>query len=99
MIVGLGLFQFKEDSSDRAMNLLLEHMEEEKKSNVILRGYVARSMDSPAFILIYTEWESEERRREMYKRLRETKGMEQRFSEIIKIVEGEPLFSTFEVMD
>ena len=99
MIVGIGLFQFKEDSSDRAMNLLLEHMDQEKKSKGIVRGYVARSMDSPAFILIYTEWKSEESRREMHKMLRETPGIEHRFSEIMKLMEGEPLFSTFEVMD
>jgi len=99
MVVGFGLFQFKEDSAPQAMGLLLEHLELEKKQKGILEGYVARALDDPARLLIYTKWDSRESRQAMHEAVRKSPETGKRYPEIAKLMREEPLFGTFEIIE
>ena len=99
MIVGLGLFKFKEESAQQGMTLLLEHLKLEKRQKGILRGYVARGLDDPGDFLIYTEWDSHESREAMHEAIRTNPETNRRFDEITKLMEKEPIFGTFETVE
>ena len=99
MIVGFGLFSFKEDSAQQAMALLLERLELEKKQKGILEGYVARALDDPSSFFIYTRWDSWESRQNMLKVLTTNPESSKISSEIMKLTNKEPIFGTFEVVE
>ena len=99
MIVGFGLFKFKEDSAQRGTALLLEHMELEKRQKGNLEGYVARRLDDPTSFFIYTKWDSRESRQAMGEATHAHPETEKRFSEIMKLIDKEPMFGTFEVIE
>ena len=97
MIVGFGLFSFREDSVQQAMKLLRERLKLEKKRKGILEGYIARGLDDPGSLLIYTKWDSWESRKGMFKSLATSAESEGLSSEIMKLSNREPVFGTFEV--
>ena len=99
MIVGFGLFSFKEDSAQQAIALLLERLELEKKQKGILEGYVARGLDDPSSFFIYTRWDSWESRENMFKALTTSPESRKLSSEIMKLTDKEPIFGTFEVVE
>jgi heme-degrading monooxygenase HmoA len=99
MIIGFGLFKFKEDSTQQGMTHLLEHLELEKRQSGNLEGYVARGLADTASFLIYTKWDSKESREAMHKSVRKDPETERRFSEIMKLVDKEPIFGAFEVIE
>ena len=99
MIVGLGLFKFKEESAQQGMTLLLEHLKLEKRQKGILKGYGARGLDDPGDFLIYTEWDSRESREAMHEAIRTSPETNTRFAEIMKLMEKEPMFGTFETVE
>jgi heme-degrading monooxygenase HmoA len=98
MIVGFGLFRFREDSTQQAMVLLLERLELEKKQKGILEGYVARGLDDPSSLFIYTSWDSSESRQNMFNALATNPESRRNSSEIMKLTDKEPIFGTFEVV-
>ncbi len=98
MIIGFGLFKFKEDSAQQGMALLLEHMELEKSQKGNLEGYVARGLDDPTSFFIYTKWDSRESREAMGKAVYASPESGKRFAEITKLMAKEPMFGTFEVI-
>ena len=99
MIVGLGLFKFKEESAQQGITLLLEHLELEKRQKGILKGYGARGLDDPGDFLIYTEWDSRESREAMHEAIRKSPETNTRFAKITKLMEKEPMFGTFETVE
>ena len=99
MIVGFGLFSFKEDSAQQAMALLLERLELEKKQKGILEGYVARGLDDPSSFFICTKWDSWESRQNMFKALTTSPESSKLSSEIMKLTNNEPIFGTLEVVE
>lgn len=99
MIIGFGLFKFKEDSTQQGMVHLLHHLELEKRQSGILEGYVAKGLDDPTSFLIYTKWDSKESREAMHKAIRTSPETGKRFSEIVKLMDKEPIFGTFEVIE
>lgn len=99
MIIGFGLFKFKEDSAQQGMALLLEHIELEKRQKGNLEGYVARGLDDPTGFLIYTKWDSKESREAMGEAIRRSPETGKRFAEIGKLMDKEPIFGTFEVIE
>ena len=98
MIIGFGLFKFKEDSAQQGMALLLEHIELEKSQKGNLEGYVARGLDDPTSFFIHTKWDSEESREAMGKAVGASPETGKRFAEIAKLMAKEPMFGTFEVI-
>ncbi len=99
MVTGFGLFKFKEDSAQRGMALLVEHMELEKSQKGNLEGYVARGLDDPTSFFIYTKWDSKESREAMGKSTHKDPETDKRFSEIMKLIDKEPIFGSFEVIE
>ncbi len=99
MIVGFGLFKFKEESTQQGVTLLLEHLELEKRQKGILKGYVARALDDPGNFLIYTAWDSQESREAMNEAIRTSPETSRRYAEITKLMEKEPLFGTFKTVE
>ena len=99
MIVGFGLFSFREDSAQQAMVFLLERLELEKKQNGILEGYIARGLDDPNSFFICTKWDSRESRQNMFKALTISPDSGRLSSEIMKLTNKEPIFGTFEVVE
>ena len=99
MIIGFGLFKFKEDSTQQGMTHLLHHLELEKRQSGILEGYVAKGLDDPTSFFIYTKWDSMESREAMHEAIRTSPEAGKRFSEIVKLMDKEPIFGTFEVIE
>ena len=99
MIVGFGLFSFEEDSVQQAMVLMQERLELEKKQNGILEGYVARGLDNPSSIFIYTKWDSWESRQNMFEALTTSPESRKISSEIMQLTNEKPVFGTFEVVE
>ena len=99
MIIGFGLFKFKEDSTEQGMAHLLEHLELEKRQSGNLEGYVARGLADTASFLIYTKWDSKESREAMHEAIRTNPEVGRRFSEIMKLIDKEPIFGAFEVIE
>ncbi|MFC1893938.1 antibiotic biosynthesis monooxygenase family protein [Chloroflexota bacterium] len=99
MIVGFGLFSFKEDSAQQAMALLLERLELEKKQKGILEGHVARGLDDPSTFFICTKWDSWESRQNMFKALTTSPESSRLSSEIMKLTDKEPIFGNLEVVE
>lgn len=98
MIVGFGLFKFKEDSAQQGMAYLLQHLELEKRQRGILEGYVARGLDDPTSFFIYTEWDSMESREAMQQAIFTDPEVRELFSAIVNLMDKEPIFGTFEVL-
>jgi len=99
MIVGFGLFKFKEDSAQQAMAHLLKRLELENKQKGILEGYVARGLDDRSSFFIYTEWDFWESREAMFNALTTSPESRELSSEIMKLTDKEPIFGTFEVVE
>ena len=99
MIIGFGLFKFKEDSAQQGSNLLQQHLELEKRQKGILEGYVARAVDEPARFFIYTKWDSRESREAMLDAIYKDPEAGKRLSEIEKLMDEEPIFGNFEVIE
>ena len=98
MIVGFGLFRFKEDSTQQAIALLQERLELEKRQKGILECYVARGLDDPRSLFIYTSWDSSESRQNMFSVLAKDPESHRNSSEIMKLTDKEPIFGSFEVV-
>ncbi len=99
MIVGFGLFKFREDSAEQAMAYLLKRLELEKSQKGSLEGYVARGLDDPSSFFIYTEWDSKKGREAMSEALRTSPESRKISSEIMKLTDKDPMFGTFEVVE
>ncbi len=99
MIIGFGLFKFKEDSAQQATALLFEHLELEKKQKGNLEGYLARGLDDPTNLFLYTKWDSRESRKAMHEAVRASAETGKRYSEIAKLMQQEAIFGTFEVIE
>jgi len=99
VIIGFGLFKFKENSARRGMALLSEHIEFEKGQSGLLEGYVARGLDDPTSFFILTKWDSRKSREAMHEATRTNPEADKRFSEIVELMDKEPVFGTFEVME
>ena len=99
MIVGFGLFKFKEELAEQGMARLLEYIEFEKRMSGNLRGYVARGLDDPTSFFIYTEWDSKESRQALHQAVRKDPEVAKRADEIVKLTDMEPTFGAFEVIE
>jgi heme-degrading monooxygenase HmoA len=99
MIIGFGLFKFKENLAQQGMTLLSEHIELEKSQKGNLEGYVARGLDDPTSFFIYTKWDSKKSREAMGKAVHASPETGKRFAEILKLVDKESIFGAFEVIE
>ena len=99
MIIGFGLFRFKEDSTQQAIALLQERLELEKRQKGILEGYVARGLDDPSSFFIYTRWDASESRQNMFNALITNPESRRISSEIMKLTDKDPIFGTLEMVE